>query len=253
MRLFATGAVRDDNASKGACHLLPPRAILLVSKRLQEGARKYGERNWERGIPISSFVDSGLRHLLMFMSGKQNEDHLVAVATNMLMAIETRERCKEGILPSELGEFGLPSKPVLCSDKSVSNDQELLVYLASPYSLDENGKPASAELRQLRYNAALNEVLYVYENFGLVVFSPIVYTVPFDSTEDKKLFEFWRKFDFLFLSRCNALAVLQLSGYDVSIGVKEEIRFAKEHGIPIHFVKPHDPDSWKAVINQKTP
>lgn len=89
---FASGAVRDMQEGKGRCDLLPPAAILRLSRHFEAGARKYGERNWEKGIPIKSFIDSGLRHILKYMQGMDDEDHLVAAAWNLMCALEMEER-----------------------------------------------------------------------------------------------------------------------------------------------------------------
>ena len=42
-------------------------ALLDVSHHYKEGAQKYGERNWEKGIPLHSYIDSGVRHLIKFV------------------------------------------------------------------------------------------------------------------------------------------------------------------------------------------
>jgi len=89
---FKTGAVRDMQKGKGRMDLLPPLATIRLARLFEAGAVKYGERNWERGIPINSFVDSGLRHLFKYMAGMNDEDHLVAAAWNIMCALETEER-----------------------------------------------------------------------------------------------------------------------------------------------------------------
>ena len=55
---FATGAVRDLHEGKGRMDLLPWRAIIEVSQHCEEGARKYGEHNVDKGIPLHSLIDS---------------------------------------------------------------------------------------------------------------------------------------------------------------------------------------------------
>lgn len=89
---FASGAVRDMPEGKGRCDLLPPAAILRLSRHFEAGAKKYGERNWEKGIPIKSFIDSSFRHILRYMNGEIDEDHLVAAAWNLMCALEMEER-----------------------------------------------------------------------------------------------------------------------------------------------------------------
>lgn len=59
-------------------------AILEVSKHYEEGAKKYDERNWEKGIPTHCYVDSGIRHLLKYYGKWDDEPHDRAFLWNML-------------------------------------------------------------------------------------------------------------------------------------------------------------------------
>jgi len=77
---------------KGRCDLLPPRAILRLAKHFENGCKKYGDRNWEKGIPINCFIDSAIRHTMKYMIGQTDEDHLVAAAWNLMCAMELEER-----------------------------------------------------------------------------------------------------------------------------------------------------------------
>lgn len=94
-REFNTGAVRDMVEGKGRCDLLPACALLRLAKHYEEGAIKYSDRNWEKGLPISSMIDSGLRHLLKYLDGHTDEDHLVAAAWNILGAMWMEEKRPE--------------------------------------------------------------------------------------------------------------------------------------------------------------
>ena len=51
---FGSGAVRDMHEGKGRMDLLPWAAIMEVSKHCENGAKKYGEHNVDRGIPTHS-------------------------------------------------------------------------------------------------------------------------------------------------------------------------------------------------------
>lgn len=88
---FETGAVRDIQEGKGRCDLLPPFALLRLARHFENGATKYGDRNWEQGIPINSFVNSAIRHLLQYMAGETDEDHLCAASWNLICAMETEQ------------------------------------------------------------------------------------------------------------------------------------------------------------------
>lgn len=92
---FYTGAVRDMHEGKGRMDLLPWEAIMEVSKHCEAGAKKYGEHNVDKGIPLHSFCDSAARHLAKFMSGWDDEDHLLAAAWNLLWAVEMTKKHPE--------------------------------------------------------------------------------------------------------------------------------------------------------------
>ena len=92
---FETGAVRDMHAGKGDMVSLPASAILRLSQHYERGALKYGRFNYQKGIPVSSFIDSGLRHLFKYLDGWDDEDHLSAAAFNILGAMEMESRHPE--------------------------------------------------------------------------------------------------------------------------------------------------------------
>lgn len=67
----------------------------------QKGAEKYGERNCEKGIPLWSFRDSGLRHMTQYFEGRTDEPHHISTIWNFVMADWTinnhPERCSDVI------------------------------------------------------------------------------------------------------------------------------------------------------------
>ena len=73
--------------------------LLEVAKHFEEGAKKYGEHNWEKGIPVRCYIDSGIRHYLKWSRGDTDEPHDRAFCWNMLCAIWT---CKH---KPELNEY----------------------------------------------------------------------------------------------------------------------------------------------------
>lgn len=66
-----------------------PTMILEVSKHFEEGAKKYGERNWEKGIPVNRYIDSAVRHYLKWLRGDTDEPHDRAFVWNILCCIWT--------------------------------------------------------------------------------------------------------------------------------------------------------------------
>lgn len=89
---FATGSVRDSREGKGRYDLLSPYAMRRLTRHFAAGAVKYGDRNWEKGQPLSRYLDSALRHLFNYLEGQLDEDHLAAAAWNVLAMIDHEER-----------------------------------------------------------------------------------------------------------------------------------------------------------------
>jgi len=107
---FKTGAVRDGQDGKGRMDLLPVSALIEVAKIFEEGGKKYAPRNWEKGINLSRFMDSGLRHAMKHLRGDRDEPHLAMAAWNFLCCLDTQERIAAGLLPMELND--LPRNPI---------------------------------------------------------------------------------------------------------------------------------------------
>jgi hypothetical protein len=85
----------------------PWSALIQVSKLFEAGCMKYGDRNWEKGIPLHIYMDSGLRHLAKCLRGDTDEDHLTAACWNFLCYLDTECRIEEGLLPESLAD-GMP-------------------------------------------------------------------------------------------------------------------------------------------------
>ena len=92
---FNTGAVRDMHQGKGDMLSLPHAALLRLSTHYEAGAKKYGRFNYQKGIPLSSFIDSAMRHLSKYAAGWDDEDHLAAAAFNILGALQMEEEHPE--------------------------------------------------------------------------------------------------------------------------------------------------------------
>lgn len=68
----------------------PYTAVLELAIHFEEGALKYGEFNWQKGIPVHCYIDSGIRHYLKHKRGDTDERHDRAFLWNMLCAEWTR-------------------------------------------------------------------------------------------------------------------------------------------------------------------
>ena len=102
---FETGAVRDMHQGKGRFDLLPMCVLLRLARHYEAGCSKYGDRNWEKGIPAHSFADSAMRHFVKYMDGQKDEDHLVAAIWNLCGLAWTEEKKPEMMdIPARMGE-----------------------------------------------------------------------------------------------------------------------------------------------------
>ena len=102
---WETGAVRDIQDGKGRFDLLSPIAIARLAKIFENGAKKYSSRNWEKGMPLSRFIDSALRHTFQFLEGKKDEDHLMQACWNLAACCHIQEMIERGHLPKELDDL----------------------------------------------------------------------------------------------------------------------------------------------------
>ena len=73
--------------------------FLEVAIHFEEGCKKYGENNWQKGIPVRCYIDSAVRHYLKWLRGDMDEPHDRAFCWNILCAIWT---CKH---KPELNEY----------------------------------------------------------------------------------------------------------------------------------------------------
>lgn len=64
-------------------------AILDLAKHFEEGAKKYGENNWQKGIPVSRYIDSACRHYCKARAKMNDESHDRACLWNLMCAYWT--------------------------------------------------------------------------------------------------------------------------------------------------------------------
>lgn len=100
-----SGAVRDVRTKKGRYELLSPIAIFEITRIYEDGAIKYEPRNWEKGMPLSRYIDSALRHTFQLLEGKQDENHAAQACWNLMAFMHTREMINRGVLPKELDDM----------------------------------------------------------------------------------------------------------------------------------------------------
>lgn len=84
-------AIREPTVGKGRYDLISPFATRRLAEWYELGSKKYAERNWEKGMPFSRYVDSAKRHLDKFIMGIADEDHLAAAAWNIFAIMHHQE------------------------------------------------------------------------------------------------------------------------------------------------------------------
>ena len=67
----------------------PYKAMLELAVHFEEGAVKYGDNNWRKGIPANVYLDSAIRHYCKFRCGMDDERHDRAVLWNVICCIWT--------------------------------------------------------------------------------------------------------------------------------------------------------------------
>jgi len=90
---------------KGRFDLVSPFILLRLAFRLEDGSIIYGERNWEKGIPLSRFVSSAFRHLIQGAYGMTDEDHFAGAAYNIMCLIHGKEMIESGEWPEDLDDL----------------------------------------------------------------------------------------------------------------------------------------------------
>ncbi len=103
--VFASGAQRDRQKGKGKPSLFPNFVSWLVSCIYEDGSYKYASRNWEKGMPLSQYLDSAERHLAKLKVGLRDEPHASQVVWNMLGYIFTAWLIKIEARPAELNDM----------------------------------------------------------------------------------------------------------------------------------------------------
>lgn len=83
--MLADAIVSDsDGLSDGTINRIWATAMLDVAKHFEDGARKYSDNNWRKGIPVWCYFDSASRHLMKTILAWNDEPHDRAVLWNLM-------------------------------------------------------------------------------------------------------------------------------------------------------------------------
>lgn len=100
-----SGALREANEGKGRFDLMSPYALLRVARIHEKGSKKYSPRNWEKGMKFSLYVDAALRHIVKYVMGMTDEDHLAQAVWNLDCLLHFEALIDFKIAPKELNDL----------------------------------------------------------------------------------------------------------------------------------------------------
>src|ERR1700687_5078351 len=99
-----TGSVRDSREGKGRYDLIPPGPLRRLAIVYELGSRRYGDGNWQKGMPLRRYLDSAFRHLMCLYAGEPIEDNAAQCCWNLFAYMWTLNEIEYGRLPKELDD-----------------------------------------------------------------------------------------------------------------------------------------------------
>jgi hypothetical protein len=156
---YDSGMKRDTQEDKPRYDLISIPALRRLATHYTNGAKKYAERNWEKGGPFSRFYASAFRHLIAFAEGKTDEDHLAALAWNAFCLIHFQETGQDK-------EFNDMFKPVVDTNHNCTTTNSILSSNVSTYTGERTiSVKIKDEVRWFRTSLQSGS-WYWYENEG---------------------------------------------------------------------------------------
>src|SRR5262249_22256173 len=92
-------------------------------------------------------------------------------------------------------------------------------------------------IREQRFREACRATAALLRQ-GHSVFSPVVHSHPLVAYGLPTGWAFWQRYDREMLARCDEVMVLMLDRWEDSVGVREEIRIARQMGKPVRYAAP---------------
>lgn len=117
------------------------------------------------------------------------------------------------------------------------------IYLASPYTSPDR------EVMESRYK----QIMLVVREFllnGQVVYSPILHCHPIAVEYGlPRDFNFWQAFDHAMIRAASFVMIIQLEGWEDSIGIKNEVDFARSISKPVVMYNPITKETSYAPVD----
>lgn len=126
----------------------------------------------------------------------------------------------------------------LDSDLERTAERRELIYIAAPYT----AKQPNGEEDRVIVNERVRIISLCIEQLilkGVFVVSPmLMHLVRSYANNLPGDWAYWGDYSKTVLSKCDAIFVLTLDGWDRSTGVREEIDFSASLGLPISYISP---------------
>lgn len=160
------GGVKKD-LGKERVDLLPPNALLALAELMDMGAKKYDDRNWEKGMDEGRIMAALGRHFLKYMAGEDfdpdpvaGHHHLIHIAWNALVAYELQVTGKAKDTRTKLRKKPLGEVYIVdeATDFSIADWERMLGH---PQDQNSREKDAGLTMRE----AIRKQGNYVLKNF----------------------------------------------------------------------------------------
>lgn len=150
--------------------------FLEVAKHFEEGAKKYGENNWQKGLPVHCYIDSAVRHYLKWLRGDKDEPHDRAFVWNLICCIwevdfSPRAKVKEMPVAEE--------KSYTCKLIPVTGDADLVRLGDYAGGMFEFADTAYAKVK-LEYELENNVLCIDVLTGGVHAYNPDILVKPLD-------------------------------------------------------------------------
>lgn len=236
------GGLRFNDGKMERHDLVPAEFEEAIATHFGQGAKKYADRNWERGMEWSKCYASARRHLRKWWAGESFDvedpkmpgyqaHHLIALAWNaiVLYCYETRNVGEDDRVIAERGPF---IEPFLGRETPADPKPFTYWYVATPYTKFPAGLEA-AHVLACRVTADLMK-------HGFPAYSPIAHTHPIaeHGDMDKVDHELWVRADKPLVDAASGIIVIQADTWDQSRGIAHEIEEFTAAGKPVVYWHP---------------
>lgn len=134
--VFVSGAHRSSGAGRGHPEDISPYFTKRLAMLLERGAAAHGALNYAQGMGIKRSLQAIERHTWQFKMGDTSEDHLAAIAFNVMTIIHTLEGIKMGCIDPSLNDM-----PSFMPPKRWPSAEELQKELEKPVEDTSNFLP----------------------------------------------------------------------------------------------------------------